>query len=239
VGVEEEELEEEGRGIEVGEKVEGEADEEADVGEATEGSAGEDIKGLMVAVAPATEGEEEPEGLVPAGPPEAGDTGLLPADPFKIKGGEARVGLLGIVPLSWAVGLGMLAVPLVPGMRAEALLGVGAGAKLPPFTDWLESEAVGAVAPVLMSGTVTVGGDSSAPAEGASSVGDPSGAAPGLRATRSLVGTLTVSRFDGGDVPLTRPCRTERAIRRVLFRPGHTKVRFCFCQVDTCCRQML
>ena len=114
--------------------------------------------------------------------------------------GETGVGLLGVVPLSWAVGLGMLAVPLVPGMRTEA------------FTDWLESEAVGAVATVLMSGTVTVGGDSSAPAEGASSVGDPSGAAPGLRVTRSLVGTLTVPRFDGGAVPLTGPCTTEQEI---------------------------
>ena len=126
--------------------------------------------------------------------------------------GEIGVGLPGVVPLSWAVGLGMLAVPLVPGMRTEALLGVGACAKFPPFTDWLESEAVGAVATVLMSGTVTVGGDSSAPAEGASSVGDPSGAAPGLRVTRSLVGTLTVARFDGGAVPLTGPCTTEQEI---------------------------
>ncbi len=231
-------VEEEGTGVEVREKVGDEVDEEADE-EGTTGSAGEDIKGLMVAVTPPGEREEEPEGLVPAGPPEAGDTGLLPADPFKSKGGEARVGLLGDVPFSWADGLGMLAVPLVPGMRTEALLGLGAGAKFPPFTDWLESEAVGAEAPVLMSGTVTVGGDSSAPAEGASSIGDSSGAAPGLRATRSLVGTLTVPRFDAGAVPLTSPCRTEQAITRVLFRPGLKKVRFCFCQVDKSCRQMV
>lgn len=229
MGVEEEELEEEGRGTEAGEKVEGEVDEEADVGEATKGSAGEDVKGLVVAVAPPGEGEEEPEGLVPARPPEAGDTGLLPTDPFKINGGEARVGLLGVVPLSWARGLGMPAVPLVPGLRTEALLGVGTGAKLPAFTDWLESGAVGAVATVLMSGTVTVGGDSSAPAEGASSVGDPSGAAVGLTVTRSLVGTLTELRFDGGAVPWTRPCTIEQAITRVLLRPGPTKGRFCFC----------
>ena len=145
------------------------------------------------------------------------------------------MGLLGDVPFSWAVGLGMLAVPLYPGMRTEALL--GAGAKFPPFTDWLESEAVGAEAPVLMSGTVTVGGDSSAPAEGASSVRDSSGAAPGLVVTRSLVGTVV--RFDGGAVPSTRPCTTEQTITRVLFRPDLTKVCFCSCQVDKCCRQML
>jgi len=229
---------EEGTGVEVGEKVEDEVDEEADE-EGTTGSAGEDIKGLVVAGAPARKGEEEPEGLVPAGPPEAGETGPLRADPFKSKGGEARVGLLGDVPFSWAVGLGMLAVLLYPGMRTEALLGLGAGAKFPPFTDWLESEAVGAEAPVLMSGTVTVGGDSSAPAEGASSVGDSSGAASGLVVTRSLVGTLTVVRFDGGAVPSTRPCTTEQTITRVLFRPDLTKVCFCSCQVDKCCRQML
>ena len=147
------------------------------------------------------------------------------------------MGLLGDVPFSWAVGLGMLAVPLYPGMRTEALL--GAGAKFPPFTDWLESEAVGAEAPVLMSGTVTVGGDSSAPAEGASSIGESSGDAPGLRATRSLVGTLTVLRFDGGAVPLTRLCTMTQTIKRALFRPGLTKVCCCSCQVDKCCRQML
>lgn len=194
MGGEEEELEEGERGLEAGEKVGGEVDEEANEGET--GRAGEDIKGLMDAVAPP---------------------------------GEARAGLLGVAPLSWADGLGVLAVPLVPGMRAEALLGLGAGAKFPPFTDWLESEAVGADAPVLMSGTVTVGGDSSAPAEGASSVGDSSGAAPGLRVTRSLVGTLTVLRFDGGAVPLTRPCTMTQAITRVLLTPGLTKVCFCSC----------
>ena len=79
---------EEGTGVEVGEKVGDEVDEEAD-DEGTTGSAGEDIKGLVVAGAPARKREEEPEGLVPAGPPEAGETGLLRADPFKSKGGEA------------------------------------------------------------------------------------------------------------------------------------------------------
>lgn len=221
---------EEGTGVEVGEKVGEEVDEEADE-EGTTGSAGEDIKGLVVAGAPARKGEEEPEGLVPAGPPEAGETGPLLADPFKSRG-EARVGLLGDVPFSWAVELGLLAVPLYPGMRTEALLRLGAGAKFPPFIDWLESEAMGAESPVLMSGTVTVGGDSSAPAEGASSVGDSSGDAPGLRATRSLVGTLTVLRFNGGAVPLTRLCTMTQTITRALFRPGLTKVCCCFCQVD-------
>lgn len=207
MGVEEDELEEEGRGIKVGEKVGDEVDEGADEGETT-GGAGEDIKGLMVAGAPC---------------------------------GEPREGLLGVVSLSWAVGLGVLAVPLVPGMRTEALLAVGTNAKLAPFTDWLESEAVGAVAPVLMSGTVTVGGDSSAPAEGASSVGDSSGAAPGLGPTRSLDGTLTVLRFDGGAVPLTRPCTTEQADHKNAIQISQSSLEGAFvsCRVDKCCRQML
>lgn len=81
----------------------------------------------------------------------------------------------------------------------EALLGTGG-------SDSLDAEAVGADAAVLMSGTVTVGEDSSLPAEGASSVGEASGDAVGPEGTKSLMGTLTELRSNGGAVPLMFPC---------------------------------
>jgi len=122
--------------------------------------------------------------------------------------GEEATGLLEAVPLTCpvsAVGLDAFGVSFAPRMSAEALL--GAGAKLPSLTDWLESEAAGAVAVVVMSGTVTVSGDSSIPEGSSLAAGDSSGDASGLGAATSFVGTFTVLRSDGGAVPLTTPCR--------------------------------